>query len=611
MDKKGKKIEKISFVVLIILIVGLATVLYLRRNQITNVNKVLSNKYDKIECIDKNCDYLKVFSKEKNMYYIYDSFGVRLSKYENSNSKMLYDVTSQYLLFKDVSDEGKIRKYYVTKLNGKKVYDSTTELNVLTDYLITERNGEITKVINYKGDVLYENITSLKRYKNVSAIVIQEKESLIDERGDIVLSNYTVEKEVYDYDDEDELLYIIIKDDSNAFYYFDVNTDKIKGSEFVKYEEPDEDNIVVIYKKSNGKTEKYELDEYGDTKEDLEQLQLKTVKKIKKKVPKDYDVYSGSLFSEYQEKVLVDNKKDNSFGIYNIKTKKYKKIYSYTVENGSSIVFNFDSYDGNKYLQISCQAAYCGIDKVTVYDVNNSKVLFEYNHGDNKIKDFTGIRGGYKLVKYTSDSTEEFADKYILYNKKNEVVVSSKNMITVVDRRVVYGKKYKDAASSIIYSAKLKKVLNDDDTLAEIKKVNKNRIYKYEKDDKTYFVSNKGDELFNIENSKSNIMYSKNVILNVSDKNVKIIDAKNNKVGSYKLEKNESVLNSNDSLVSYKNSIFVNNETSNYGKIVDYSGTKIKKIKKSTISAVKSSKKSDNIIIITTANDKYGFYIAK
>ena len=45
---------------------------------------------------------------------------------------------------------------------------------------------------------------------------------------------------------------------------------------------------------------------------------------------------------------------------------------------------------------------------------------------------------------------------------------------------------------------------------------------------------------------------------------------------------NESVLNSNDSLVSYKNSIFVNNETSNYGKIVDYSGTKIKKIKKSS-----------------------------
>ena len=253
----------------------------------------------------------------------------------------------------------------------------------------------------------------------------------------------------------------------------------------------------------------------------------------------------------------------------------------------------------------------CGEQKILVYDAKEGKVLFDYAYSDNKIKNFTGIKGGYKLVKYTANSTEEFSNKYVLYNKKNEIVVSSKNMITVVDKDILFGKKY-DEESAIIYSAKLKKVFNTDDNLAEKQKVGKEKVYKYSDDEYTYVVSTNGKELFKVKNSESNIAFAKDLILNVTDKKVTLINAKNNKLGEYKFEKNESLLSEDGQInLSYKKSIFVNNTVDNYGKIVYYNGTKIKKLKNTNIASVSQSKDTKNVIIITTDGKKYGFFIAK
>ena len=52
MKKNNKKVEILLIIVLIVLIAGLGLTLYLRRNTITNVNKVLANKYDEIKCVD-------------------------------------------------------------------------------------------------------------------------------------------------------------------------------------------------------------------------------------------------------------------------------------------------------------------------------------------------------------------------------------------------------------------------------------------------------------------------------------------------------------------------------------------------------------------------------
>ena len=609
MEKNSKKIEIISFVVLVVLIVALGLTLYLRRNSITNVNKVLSNKYDEIKCVDDSCEYLTVLKNSKNKVYVYDSYGARISKFENNNSRTLYAVTPSYMLFKNLNKKGEVKTYEITRPNGKSVYKTSNEITKLTDYLVSEKDGDAYKVVNYKGKVLYSNISRLKRYSTVSQIKVLDDEYLIDERGDRILTDYLLEKEVRN--ENEETLYIILRDSSKAYYYFDISTGKIKGDSFTSYGEFDESYNAVIYKKKNGETIKYILKNNGDQYEDGNDSQVKLVKKVKENLDEKYSLYEQSLFSNSQTKILVDNKEDNSFGIFDIQKKKYKKIYDYKNINGSSIILNFDSYDGNKYFQISCLESMCGAAKVTVYDANNGEVLYEYTSGENKVRNYTGLADGYKLIKYTSDSTAEYSDKYVLYDKNNNQLVVSEKLINVVDKKVLFGKKY-DEDLSIIYSAKLKKVLNSNDTLAETIKVDSAKIYRYSDDDYTYLVSESGDELFKVKNSLSNLVFADDVILNIKDKNVEIIDAKNSKVGKYKFAEGENMINEvGQNITTYKNSIFINNTKENYGKIVDFTGTKLKKLKKMTIKDVKYSKKSNNVILITGSGKKYGLYIAK
>ena len=610
MIKSNKKLEIISIVLLIILIVALGLTVYLRRNTITNVNKVLSDKYDEIKCIDEDCDFITVYDESKGKIYVYDSYGNKISKYNKTSSKSLYDVTPTYLLFKNINKKGEIVEYYVTKVNGKKVYSSKNELTVLSDYLVEELDGEKSNIINYKGDVLYSNIEKVKRYKSVSAIKVLDEEYLISDRGDRTLSDYVIDREVLD--DEGETLYLVLQDSSKAYYYFDAKTEKFKGDSFNSYEFNEDKKTIKAYKESNGETTVLDIDKKGVQKEAEEESQVKVLKKIKPLIDEEkYRLYQKGLYSNLQDKVLVDSLEDNSFGIYDLKEKTYKELYKYTSENGSSIIMNFKSYDDNKYFQVNCTEGMCGEQKILVYDAKEGKVLFDYVYGENKIKNFTGIKGGYKLVKYTADSTEEFSNKYVLYNKKNEIVVSSKNMITVVDKDIIFGKKY-DEEMSIIYSAKLKKVFNTDDNLARMEKIGKVKVYEYSDEKNTYVVSTNGKELFKVDNSKSNLVYSKDLVLNVTDKKVSLINAKNNKLGEYKFEKNESLLSEDGQVnLSYKKSIFVNNTVDKYGKIVYYNGTKIRKLKKTNIASVSQSKASKNVVIITTNGKKYGFVIAK
>ena len=610
MKKNNKKIEILLIALLVVLIAGLGLTLYLRRNTITNVNKVLANKYDEIKCVDDDCDFMTVYDSSKNKIYVYDSYGDKVSKYTKSNSKMIYDATSSYLLFKKVNKEGEIVEYFATKSNGKKVYSSKNELIVLTDYLIEEKLDGKSNIINYKGETLYSDITKVKRYKSVSSIKVLDEEYLIDERGTRTLSDYVIDKEVLD--SEGETLYLILQDSSKAYYYFDAKAEKFKGESFTSYTFNETKKTIKAYKESNGETTVLDISKKGDQKESEEESQVKIVKKIKPLIDENkYRLYTKGLYSNLQDKVLVDNLEENSFGIFDLKEKTYKELYKYTKENGSSIIISFKSYDDNKYFQVNCTEGMCGENKITVYDAKKGKVLFSYVHGENKIKNFTGLAGGYKLVKYTVDSTEEFSDKYVLYNKKNEIVASSKNLIIVVDKEILFGKKY-DEEMSIIYSAKLKKAFNTDDNLADIQKVNKIKVYKYADEEYTHIVSTNGKELFKVKTADTNVVFAKDLILNVTDKKVSLINANNNKVGEYKFAKNESVIGSNGQVIlSYKKSIFVNNATDNYGKIVYYNGSKIKKLKKTTISEVFQSKKTKNVIIITTSGKKFGFYIAK
>ena len=306
MIKSNKKIEIISIVLLIILIVALGLTVYLRRNTITNVNKVLSDKYDEIKCIDEDCDFITVYDESKGKIYVYDSYGNKISKYNKTSSKSLYDVTPTYLLFKNINKKGEIVEYYVTKVNGKKVYSSKNELTVLSDYLVEELDGEKSNIINYKGDVLYSNIEKVKRYKSVSAIKVLDEEYLISERGDRTLSDYVIDREVLD--DEGETLYLVLQDSSKAYYYFDAKTEKFKGDSFNSYEFNEDKKTIKAYKESNGETTVLDIDKKGVQKEAEEESQVKVLKKIKPLIDEEkYRLYQKGLYSNLQDKVLVDS----------------------------------------------------------------------------------------------------------------------------------------------------------------------------------------------------------------------------------------------------------------------------------------------------------------
>ena len=285
MKTNNKKIEVISIIILIVLIVALGLTVYLRKNSITNVNKVLSDKYDEIKCIDEDCDYITVYDESKGKVLIYDSYGNKISKYSKSNSKTLYDTTVSFLLFKNINKSGEIKEYYVTKVNGKKVYSSKKELVVLSDYLIEELDGDKSNIINYKGDVLFSNVTKVKRYKSVTAIKVLDEEYLINERGDRTLSDYVIDREVLD--DEGETLYLVLQDSSKAYYYFDAKTEKFKGDSFNSYEFNEDKKTIKAYKESNGETTILDIDKKGVQKESEEESQVKIIKKIKPLIDED------------------------------------------------------------------------------------------------------------------------------------------------------------------------------------------------------------------------------------------------------------------------------------------------------------------------------------
>ena len=69
-----------------------------------------------------------------------------------------------------------------------------------------------------------------------------------------------------------------------------------------------------------------------------------------------YYVYDNSVYKENQNNVFVNKKDDNTFGIYNVKDNKYKKLYDYSKENSKS---NITEVNKNGIYQISCKKDNC------------------------------------------------------------------------------------------------------------------------------------------------------------------------------------------------------------------------------------------------------------
>lgn len=613
------KKQKILFIVALIIIVLMVYLILINKkiDGITKVNKIFDEKYYDVKCISEKCDYIIASSGDESKTskkYIYNYNGKKISSYKetfNSNSKTsneINEVSENYLIFKKVNrSNNDITGYYLTDLKDNKKYSTSNELKYLTDNLLLMKKQGGYEIITKDGKEKYSNIDSAKTFNNDKIVLINVNNTsvILDNKGEKILEDYTVSKEVKNNDGD--TLYLVIKDvKNNLFYYFDVDKKEIIGDNFQNFSEKDNKGNLIITKVKNNVLSKYILDKNGNQKKYTEKNTQKYVNDIKMLIDSSkYYVYDNSVYKKNQNNVFVNKKDDNTFGIYNVKDNKYKKLYDYSKENSKS---NITEVNKNGIYQISCKKDNCKTNENLVYDLNNMKKIFDIKDNNLSILNYTSYENGYKSVKYDDNNNS----KYVLYDNNNKKVIDSNKQIIVVDDEISYTND-KTEDDVLLYSFKKNKTYNKENEEAKIVSISNYTLYKYKTDDKTCILNSKGKK---IECTKDDIKlsYSDDLVYYLSNNKVVMINAQNSKKNKYNLENNEKINDIKGDLIPlYRNTLFVNNSANDYIKIVSNTGRVIKKINNTEIVSVKQIDKT-NVLIFTKNTidnkDYFGLYLA-
>lgn len=613
------KKQKILFVIALIIIILMVYLILTNKkiDGITKVNKIFDEKYYDVKCINKKCDYIIASNgdeSKKSKKYIYSYSGKKISSYKetfNSNSKTsneISEVSENYLIFKKVNkNNNDITGYYLTDLKNNKKYSTSNELKYLTDNLLLMKKQDGYEIITKDGKEKYSNVESAKTFNNDKIVLINVNNTsvILDNKGEKILEDYTVSKEIKN--DDGDTLYLIIKDaKNNLFYYFDIDKKEIIGDNFQNYSEKDNKGNLIITKVKNNILSKYILDKNGNQKKYDEKNTQKYANDIKMLIDSSkYYVYDNSIYKENQNNVFVDKKDDNSFGIYNVKDNKYKKLYDYSKENSKS---NITEVSKNGIYQISCKKDNCKTNENLAYDLNNMKKVFDIKDNNLSILNYTSYENGYKSVKYDDNNNS----KYVLYDNNNKKVIDSNKQIIVVDDEISYTND-KTEDDVLLYSFKKNKTYNKENEEASIIDISNYTLYKYKTDDKICILNNKGKK---IECTKDDIKlsYSDDLVYYLNDDKVVMINALNSKKNKYNLEKNEKLNDIKGDLIPlYRNTLFVNNSANDYIKVVSNTGRVIKKINNAEIISVKQIDKT-NVLIFTKNTidnkDYFGLYLA-
>lgn len=613
------KKQKILFIVALIIIVLMVYLILTNKkiDGITKVNKIFDEKYYDVKCISEKCGYIIASSGDESKTskkYIYNYNGKKISSYKenfNSNSKTsneISEVSENYLIFKKVNrSNNDTTGYYLTDLKNNKKYSTSNELKYLTDNLLLMKKQEGYEIITKDGKEKYSNIDSAKTFNNDKIVLINANNTsvILDNKGEKILEDYTVSKEIKNNDGD--TLYLVIKDvKNNLFYYFDIDKKEIIGDNFQNYSEKDDKGNLIITKVKNNVLSKFILDKNGNQKKYKEKNTKKYANDIKMLIDSSkYYVYDNSVYKENQNNVFVNKKDDNTFGIYNVKDNKYKKLYDYSKENSNS---NITEVNKNGIYQISCKKDNCKTNENLVYDLNNMKKVFDIKDNNLSILNYTLYENGYKNVKYNDNNNL----KYILYDNNNKKVIDSSKQIIVVDDEISYTND-KTEDDILLYSFKKNKTYNKENEEAKKINISEYTLYKYKTDDKTCILNNEGKK---IECTKNDIKlsYSDDLVYYLNDDKIVMINAQNSKKNKYNLEKNEKINDIKGDLIPlYRNTLFVNNSTNDYIKVVSNTGRVIKKINNAEIISVKQIDKT-NVLIFTKNTidnkDYFGLYLA-
>lgn len=614
---KKNIINKIIYVIVsIFAIVAIVfLVKYFSSKNIKMVRNILKPVYSDITCIDDNCSSIKATKENKKGDKTVELYNDKIKKVgsyvvkkEKEDKKQVVSIKDDYFI---VSED---KEYYIFNKSFKELYKTNNALISLNQKYILEK-GEKYTLLNYKGEKLFENISEYNLYNDqkIIEIVTENKYVIYDEVKNKILDGYKIDKEVID--SENNTLYLVTKNVKTGVYqYYDCNNYKMIGDSFENYTVTT-DNELVVSKRENGTKVDYKINTKGEqTKLDKSFSKVEEINNISKKINDDeYYLYSVSVYESNQNVVLVDNKKSKEFGFYDLKNKKFNKIYSYKTkeDNIYSSVTKLNSDNDNNYLEVSCSSKLCGKNLLYVINMKDKKAEF-YNENDKIIlQNYTQYENGYKMIKYSNKSEDEkYKGKYVLYNDKNEEVSISENEILILGQKVVFGPVKNETVT--LYSIKNKKSLNNKS--ANIIKIKNKEYYKYQdENNNTILLDSNGKEMLKVKTSQ-NLKNSDDSLIYIDNKKIKMY-SDDFEVKNYSLEKNEELMNNNSSdILPYKGAIFINNTKEKYIKIVNFDGMRIRKIKNSTIESIYQNKEK-NVYIIAKKKDKngtnFGLYLAK
>ncbi len=614
---KKNIINKIIYVIVSIFVIVAIVFLvkYFSSKNIKIVRNILKPVYSDITCIDDNCSSIKATKENKKgdkTVELYNDKVKKVGSYvvkdRKEDKKQIVSIKDDYFI---VSED---KEYYIFNKSFKELYKTNNALISLNQKYILEK-GEKYTLLNYKGEKLFENITEYNLYNNqkIIEIVTENKYIIYDEIKNKILDGYKIDKEVVD--SENNTLYLIVKNVKTGVYqYYDCNNYKMIGDSFENYTVTT-DNELVVSKRENGTKVDYKINTKGEqTKLDKSFSKVEEINNISKKINDDeYYLYSVSVYESNQNIVLVDDKKSKELGFYDLKNKKFNKIYSYKTkeDNIYSSVTKLNSDNDNNYLEVSCSSKLCGKNLLYVINMKNKKTEF-YNENEKVVlQNYTQYEIGYKMIKYSNKSEDEkYKGKYVLYNDKNEELSISENEILILGQKVVFGPVKNETVT--LYSIKNKKSLNN--TGANIIKIKNKEYYKYQDEkNNTILLDSNGKEMLKVKMSQ-NLKNSDDSLIYIDNKKVKMY-SDDFKVKNYSLEKNEELINNNtNDILPYKGAIFINNTKEKYIKIVNFDGMKIRKIKNSTVESIYQNKEK-NVYIIAKKKDKngtnFGLYLAK
>ena len=624
------KSHKLLFIILAG-IIALGIIIYLiffRLNisTIKRVRKIASPSFYDISCLNADCDYIVASKGDKYGKYttfVYSASGKKIARinetYDSKSSytKTISDATKNYVIFmkKDYTT-GDILGYTLSNTKGKNKYNSETLLYSLTDNLIAEKFEDSYKILDRNGKIIFSDVKDINVYVNNTMVSINtnREDMILDSNGKTLLNGYKIVSDVTNKKGE-SLYFIVVDSNRNAYYYYDYKKNNLNEESFNGYTKGKNEGELIITKTGNGSYTKYVLDKSGKISEYESENNLELIDLIRSQIDTEkYAVYSNSIKIGTQKNILVNNRKDNTFGVYNISSKKYTKLLKYAKENGAVSLTILESNDNDLYIQINCSSTYCKKDTMIVYDVINARELYK-SENKNNISSYTEYDGNYKVIKYSVNASDDYKDKYVLYDKNNKELLKTDNQIVVVDKKKIFGKD-SSYQSLILFSSKSNKALNSDDNLASKISIGSTIVYKYSDKNDMYLVNEKGKTLGKIDKSSSLIYGSDTIICFNEDKKINIINPIDNKNKTYKLKNNEKINdNSGQNITPYKNSLFINNTVDKYIKVINVNGRTVKKISKSTLNSAHYNEKTENVIIITKQlknnNNLYGLYIAK